>query len=328
MLTCVIKNSVKNTMKYLLFFITTILGAKSVHSMEHNRLHVVTIPGQRNYTGIDDDHVRSIFGQNITITKVATPRMTPDFGQACCLSNLQQAIQSKQRASEQTIFYARSQGTATALNYVARTDAQQHVHALVLEAVLASGNSAICHTIAQSWPRLSLLTKLPCSDYWLPYLAKAVFWRYCPSGQQPITSLERIPTDLPIIITHATGDRELPYQDALALYYGLRKRGNKNVYLIAKSSSRHTEILEEYSKEVIRAMLQKHGIETSDTTQTHTSDTSFTLFQPAPDEFKTDYNTLIGKEKNHKRLGHALSIASCAAILYALHAAYTNLYNE
>lgn len=278
--------------------------------MQKNTLQVYAIPGQ-NGLGSEEKYVEFLLGQNnADVIPVQTPQMTPDFGQRNCLSLLRKAIQPQQEGQD-AIIHATSQGTATALNYIAHENKDNHIKALILEATLASGNSAIHHTVGGPLMRMDGVTKLPLSYYWLPYLAKGMFPFYWPAGKQAINGIDKIPTTMPVIIAHSKHDPQLAYNDACALYYGLREHGNNNTYFFQQEGFRHIQILTAENAAVVRAILQKHGLLKNAKKQGDGFD--LTPYQPDHKQFKKQYDDLTGKEKNHVRMVYA---GLCAATYY------------
>lgn len=234
------------------------------------------------------------------------------------MMHLREAINASD--NQGSIIHATSQGTATAINYVAHEDKGTRIQALVLEATLGSGNSAVHHTVNGPLMNMSAVAKLPFSYYWLPYFAKSVFFGYWPAGKQAINSIKDIPTNMPVVIVHSKHDPQLSYNDACALYYGLKERGNNNVYLISKEGRRHVQILwADNDKTIVRAILKKHGLLEGDNEQNEMLDAlDLSVYQPDHRPFKKQYNALIDKENNHVRFGYALGAGICAATYYAL----------
>jgi hypothetical protein len=282
---------------------------------EQKQLHVYAIPGQ-NGLGSEVPYVQNLLGSaSITITPVPTPTYIIDLGQNRCIHYLRKSIREG-NANHTSIIHATSQGTATALNYVASEDKGKNIKALILEAAFGSGNSAIHHTVDKLM-HVPWLVNLPFSYYWLPYTAKYVFPFYWPFGKQAITSIKNIPADMPVVIAHSKNDRQLSYDDACALYYGLRIQGNDNVYLITKNGNKHLNILRsEDDKRVVCAILEKHGLFERCSNPDDSID--LCLYQPDYVQFKNQYDVLIGREKNHVRLGYALGAVTFAAISHLL----------
>lgn len=279
------------------------------------QLQVYAIPGQ-NGLGSSVGYVRNLLGNEaVNVTSVPTPASLPDFGQSRCLGHLREVIRN---ISFPSIIHATSQGTATALNYVAHEDKGRQIKALILEATLGSGNSAIHHTASGPLMGLSTLANLPFAYYWMPYVAKVLFPAYSPSGQQPIRSLKNIPKNVVVVIAHSERDPQLSYDDACALYYGLREQGNP-AYLVTKEGCNHIDVLNDNKDSaVVRAILGSHQLLPS---FSHSIDLA--VYQPKHEQYKEKYDMLLGKEKNHLYLGYTLTAGACAAACYFLKKMYS-----
>lgn len=311
---------------HIQLFLLTSLISTSLLSMEQSSqgLTVYAIPGQ-NRSGSEIDYVEQVLQRDdqnhLELIQVGTPTLGADLGQNNCIKLLSNKVKEV-RTYKNAIIYATSQGTATALNYIAQTQnkkSENKIDGLVLEATLSSGNSAILHTVAGPIG-LDLLTRLPFSYYWIPYLAKIRMPLYWPGGKQPIKSIERIPTDLPIIIMHSDSDREIPFSNACALYYGLRNAGNNNVYLLPFKGAGHIQILNGHPQaaQIVREILTKHTLLKKEQTIKN-----FSRFQPDPEHFKANYDALIAREKWHERLKYVLGTGACAASAIAIKALCT-----
>ncbi len=284
---------------------------------------VYTIPGQ-NGLGSETNYVRNLLGdETLAIVPVETPQKFPDMGQSRCINYLDAAL-TKNVAKDPVIIHATSQGTATALNYLADVDKGTRIKALILEAPLVSGNSAVCHTLKGPLLNLRRLVNSPFSYYWLPYCAKSFFPFYWPFGKQVIKSIKKIPAacDIPIVIVHSKDDVQLSYDDACALYYGLCLK-NKNVYLISKEGREHLNILQdEADKKVVRAILARHnllaGIQ---------EEVDLSFYQPDPAPFKEMYEELVAKERNHVFVGYGLMAACCALLVKPACSLYKKMHN-
>lgn len=294
-----------------LLFLSLLLGMVTVQGMqkmENNNktdtqpLVVYTIPGIDG-SGSGADYVKKVLGSNIKIVKVGTPDFLTDLGQYFCSRYLTDALQKESREG---IVYATSQGTATALNYP-----DEKIQALILESVLASGNSAICHRANGPLINMPFLKYIPFSYYWVPYLATFYCLGYRPAGKQPIKSLDALCKNIPIIIVHSKEDFQLSYNDACAVYYGLRLNGNKNVYLIiSKKEGSHTNILEDSEREktIIRQILQEHGLLRDSGLEEDLEELNLSEFQPDPAPFKKHYYDLKAKETKHEYVEYALGV--------------------
>jgi len=191
------------------FFLPIILFPLISLTMENSQTHLLVIPGQNGMGGQNVEIVLPYFSQNKHLLHhVETPLSLPDFGQSRCQSYLKETIQSLRQQKkfhdyDRFILHASSQGTATAINYTAHNP--HNIKALILESILLTVNSAIFHTVDNVIMPESC--DLPESSYYsLPYTAKTSFPCYSPSGEQPINNIDKLPTDLPIIILHDTKD--------------------------------------------------------------------------------------------------------------------------
>lgn len=304
-------------MKNKLILVALCASAQYINGMAQQKLHVYAIPGQ-NGLGSEVNYVKKLLGEEaVEVTPVQTPTICPDLGQRRCLKHLREAVNSR-GGNPAGIIHATSQGTATALNYVAREDKGKNIQALILESPLASGNSAIHHTASQPSMGLQKITNLPFSYYWAPYVAKSMFPAYSPSGRQAIRSIKDIPANMPVVIAHSKKDEQISYDDACALYYGLREQGNNNTYFITKKGANHVRPLKHSrNRPIVRAILQKHALLTaSDEEQGNIQGgIDLSAYQPPHQQFKKQYDVLVAKEKNHARIGYVLTagffIAAC-----------------
>ena len=199
---------------------------------------VIAIPGQ-NGLGSGTGYVAELFPK-ANIERVKTPescwsigQKRIDLGQNHCMSLLHEKVQHV--GNKDVIFHATSQGTATLINYLAaHPDVQQRTKGIVLEAVMATGNSAIVQNTLS----------FPGAYYIMPYLAKAKkFPSYSPTGKQAICSASKLSPDIPVVIIHAMRDEYLSVNDARALAYGLYRNGNPVRYIEKPNSSAHVNLL-------------------------------------------------------------------------------------
>lgn len=294
-------------------------------TMEQSGLTVFAIPGQ-NGLGSETYYIEHLLQPDkknpIEIIRVPTPSWNADLGQDNCIRLLADSIQKLKRQHQNAILYATSQGTATALNFLAHSqdkNPQNKIDGLVLEATLASGNSAVHHTATGPLMGLSTLGRVPFSYYWMPYIAKALMPCYWPGGKQPIKSIEKLPTNLPIVIAHSQNDPQLSFNDACALYYGLRQNGNNNAYLMPFEDRAHIQVLGRghQSAQVLRAILTKHSLLKKE------QSIDLSPYQPDPQQFKAQYDALIAREKWHNRLKYVLGTGACAASALAIKALCT-----
>jgi hypothetical protein len=296
----------------MLLSVCLIAAGSQSHAMEDDtRLNVYAIPGQ-NGCGSAEDYVKNLLGEDhVNVASVSTPHILPDLGQGFCLQNLRTAIEDD--PFRHAIIHATSQGTATAINYVAHEDKGRRIKALILESVIGSGNSAIEHTVGGPLMLMDHITRLPFSYYWLPYIAQiSQMQAYLPFGKQPIKSLSKIPNNLPVIIAHSQEDMQLSYRDACALYCGLRLQGNDNAYLITKPDSRHIHILQgEADREIVQNILKKHKLMPGELDATKLD---LSVIQPDPMQYKKLYEDLLAKEKRHEWIAGSACAAAVATV--------------
>lgn len=275
---------------------------------------VYTIPGKKG-RGSESEYVKQVIAADAQIIKVNTPSFASDLGQYFCGQYLDQALT---QADKEGIIYATSQGTATALNYIATNAKGKKIKGLVLEGVLASGNSALYHTLSGPREGIECLKKIPGACYMVPYIGIIVCPGYRPGGKQAIKSIDTIQKDLPIVIVHSKKDAQTPFDGACALYYRLRSSGNNKAYLVSKDGWRHKAILEsDDEKDIVKRILKNHlQIVDNNLVPTQSVDDDLTEFQPEPSQFKKQYDELIAKETKHAYIERTVvSIAGLAILL-------------
>lgn len=286
------KNKIVIILVFILF--TQFVNCSIKSEKDHPELLIYCVPG-KNGLGSCPSYVEKILNQGNAVA-VGTPFVGADLGQEICINFLRDAISMN---NQECLVYATSQGTATALNYLVQ-DQGKMIKGLVLESVLVSGNRAIEYAIGGPLMPLNFLTEFSSFYYLIPYFAKLIFPFYCPGGMQPIKSIENIPTSIPIIIIHSEDDYQLSYDDAYALYSGLRLAGNENVYLIIKEGSTHLHIIEhESERKLIRSILKKHKLIKSLDVQ---EDLDLSTYQPDYKRFEKLYFDILYKEKKHENL--------------------------
>ncbi len=266
---------------------------------------VFVIPGLKD-KGFDGNYVTQVTGiSEEKIHRVGTPASwwSTDLGQSGCMKHLKDALQNNEN---NYIVYANSQGTGTVLNFFAQNPQHKDkCKGMVLEAVLASGNSAIYHRLMgpkklKINPTLrNLLKKIPGLYYVGPYLAK-IYFSHSPGGDQPIKSVENLDIDGPIILVHSKQDPTLPYKGAGAIYYALRQKKN-DVYLISKDGDEHIELFREPSSEpnaiTVKNILASHGLSPAEISAVNPLD--FSEYRPDLAELKSAHDELMAKEQNH-----------------------------
>jgi len=281
----------------LLLLLINFLNGTEPNKLE-NPLKVFVISGQNN-VGLDWPYVSQNTGvspENIHRVKTPLNRQSMDLGQSCCMKELENFLKNN---DDKFIVYAGSQGTATALNFFSKNPKHAvKCKGMVLESVLASGNSAIYHTITNPLFGFPKLKWVPGLYYLAPYIAKIVsFPSYSPGGDQPIKSVANLNIEGPIIIAHSEKDPQLSYNDARAIYYALRK-DNKSAYLINKKEIGHINIL--CHDDTVKNILEQLGIISKQKT---TGKLDISKYQPNLEDHKAAYDELIKKECKRRRLG-------------------------
>lgn len=310
-------------------FITLICFARLLNAMEIANNEVPAMPERQLYIvpGLGGDandplqrrDASVLQGEFSATVGVKAPAfLLGDFGQRRCVEFLKREIDAHPD-HENIIIHATSQGTATALNYLAE-NAVPRVKAVILQSPLASGNSAIVH----NFPRLA---KLPLAYYWMPYCAKMLFPFYWPaSSQQPIKSIDNIHRDIPIILLHSDSDKVLPYSGACAMYYRFRTQGHRNTYFVTRHGESHIGLACGYDLKrqklnetgvfagiAMRAILEAHGLK-----ERKTVPVDLSQYQPDYQLYKVYYDELIRKENNHTRLKYAAITSIAATTAYLL----------
>lgn len=222
-------------------------------------MHVCAVPGmngalsERRYW---DNHVFT--GMKLAFTCARTMETDPyksDLGQRQCVDTFVTRM-SLLPTTPPIVVHAGSQGSATVMNAFATgrlAQMESRVRLVILESVLASGNSGIWHTMnhmprfkryRRCMPLLSLLG----GYFWAPWFFKLfMMHRYDPWGDQPVYSLCKFPHDLPVLIIHARGDETTSYDDACALYAGLRANGHQHVFFLTLENNGHTHLFNSYN---------------------------------------------------------------------------------
>jgi len=281
----------------------------TISQMLYAGLYVYAIPGQAG-KGSEKDYVQNVLGvKNVTVGEVGTPFRRIDFGQSNCMQYLKHEIMPMKKKA---IIYATSQGVATAVNYCATGG--KEIQGGIFESCMASGNSTMMR-YATDLPGGKLLAKMPLVYYWLPYIAKVSYLFYKPWGVQPIKSVSKIKNRGPFILIHSLDDNRLSYDDARALYYGLKQNGNI-VYLISKPGKQHINLVRKVNEKEdtlggiddqlqrhVQGILKKHGLLEGDDVPDVT-DAELISYQPDVQDFqgtvyKKAYDDLLQKEELH-----------------------------
>lgn len=284
---------------------------------EQNNVVLFAIPGQ-NRLGSEEGYIKNILNldarmPNIPIVKIPTPSCAPDLGQYFCQRHLINALENEKNGlNRDIIIHATSQGTATILNTLKHS--YPKIIAVILEAVLMSGDSAIWHNaIDFIGPNIK---HMPFMYYIAPCIVACS--SYFPAGQQPIWSInhETFPQNIPFIIMHSKNDPCLPFDGACALYYKLAEK-NTQVYFIQKEDTSHIDLL--YSlhsyHEPVRTILNKHCNLNLTGPKELSSDMKMEL-QPDRESFRDVYEKLYNQEKKSWWIHNTIMAGILLIILY------------
>lgn len=293
---------------------TTILAIAllPLHTSNAAQHHVLAIPGKGAFKpqGSSKHYVSQQLGiawENIHTVKQP---IFGDLGQRFCQKYLIKSYDAHCTKAKGYFLHASSQGTATALNFLAsHPGSQDGLKGMICESPMATGNSAIAHFCRCGFS----------GQLWFPYVARFFgLWTYSPSGMQGIKSASNIwIKDFPIIIVHSIYDDQLPYYGACALYYALKKAGHKHVYFITKDGDDHMELLDGSLEDraIVKSILARHGVVKVDG-EAFVHDVS--LYQPDHLQYQAVYEKLLSIEKAHTVIGAMLATVCTVYILYYL----------
>ena len=265
-------------------------------NIRKTREHIVIVPG---HNGEGGGNISLFFDHPRRVHRSPTPSyFYADLGQNNCLAMLKETMDNIMPQEQRVIIYASSQGTATALNYVAQYP--HRIAALILEAVLPSGNQTIVHTVEKTM--ISDIKKVPGSQWWVPYLAKTSMPFYDPKGPQAILNVDRIP-NIPIIIIHSRFDLQTPFEGAQALYAGLQRSDHPNTYLIAIEEIGHVLMIKPNDIEIIHAVqsILWHNSVFFDAKFRGLPKKDLKKYQPNFEECNIHYEKLVAQEENLRK---------------------------
>ncbi|MBI2775040.1 alpha/beta hydrolase [Candidatus Dependentiae bacterium] len=291
------------------------IAAMEAQDTQEDNIAVVVVPGLNGGGGQNLDVIYPHL-KNRIVASCPNGIWQSDLGQNNCLNHLNDTMKtvSKDNKIKSIIIHGCSQGGATAYNGAVdhQVDNPQKIDVLVLEAAVASGNSAILQKVPK------LVAGLPLSYYWAPYIAKLVMPRYAPAGRQPILQTAMLQKDLPIIIMHDKNDPEIPYDDAKALYTGLKNAGQENVYFIETNDGNHGSLLwKEQHAEQITAF---HMILARHIKKQKIADEGLKKYQPPVD--KEAYAKLVIKENRMPYVDLGVKTAFYASLCYGAYRIY------
>jgi len=90
-----------------------------------------------------------------------------------------------------------------------------------------------------------------------------IFRNYNPNGAQPITNVERIDPEIPMLLICSEQDAVVPASSTKRLYYALRKANKPKVFLLETQYGDHANIIQGQDgtmvRNVVHAFYQTHG---------------------------------------------------------------------
>lgn len=225
---------------------------------------VVVVPGQ-NGIGTETGYIQQRFEPVFRTTElwshdqgalrsimragIPTECFKMDFGQDHCKASLTEAMLACS-ADYPIVLYGNSQGTSTILQWLSDPAVDERLRKrvvmVVLEAVMASGNSAIWRTV-RGWycdGPLRRVAEFLCLDAMLCVAASWFLFRSFRAGdKQAVRCAESFPRDVPVILTHARQDTNLSYNDACAIQHLLKhKLQHPHVYLCTRMDGQHINL--------------------------------------------------------------------------------------
>lgn len=235
--------------------------------------HVVVVPGQ-NGIGTDNRYIQDRLepalssmseamhaspeylltmknSQLYSIVRCGIPTRVSqmDMGQSNCKALLTEAMREI-KTNYPVVLYGNSQGTSTILQWLSDETVEEslrkRVRLVVLEAVMASGNSAIWHTV-RNWycaGALRMLAECLALDALVCVgTSWFVFRGYKPGDKQALRCAEGFPRDVPVIMAHARHDSNLSYNDACAMMHLFKcKLQHPHAYLCSRMDNQHINL--------------------------------------------------------------------------------------
>lgn len=277
----------KSTLFFMFFCIPTLLGM----GKKGQGLVVYGFRGLVAGQNIDNKHLTKAYPK-ATICMITGTEWKNDFGQ-----NSDTLIETKPNGKK-IILHGSGFGATRILN-ILRRDKQLKVDAVILESPHVSINGAMHHGLEEKHPKIA---GLPGAYYWLPYIAKLIA-NYSPSGVQPIKSIDEISKDVPITIINQSNADATELTNACALYYGLKKNGHKYVHLFNRN-----EVNDDQEGDFLKQFIGYH-------TSSEKKVGNYSLsYQPEPTSYKTHYDALMGREKNHELLFYFVPTAAFLSV--------------
>jgi hypothetical protein len=166
-----------------------------------------------------------------------------DLGQYNCMRQMDRVMRplSEDSTVEKIVIHASSQGTATAMNYIAAFPHESRkVVLILLEGCMASSNATAASAMGVlNFPVLPLV---------LPFMAAWFFMLgHSPAGPQSLKSVTKWDArhcTTPVILLNGENDSDTPVDGARALAEQLVQKGVQEVYLFRLPGNRHVNLLE------------------------------------------------------------------------------------
>lgn len=280
-------STIKTTILALALMAFGSQAALAMDPKHSHEFHSIIMPGQNGAGGYSfkQNCIVNTPKTNFDLTnkthRFDTLRSRIDLGQGNCIHDFDRQYQQylkkirpgeTSQAPKKTLLFGVSQGTATLTNWLAQKthkEQKETTELLLLEGVLGSGNRGIMHTVESAAP---IVTYLPFARAWMPFLAKIFFPTYNPFGKSALSSAKKLSPELPVVIMHNKGDKQLSINDARELYCTLRESGNDNAYLIeTDNGAAHFDILSPWYRQdgyperqekiaALQAIYKKHGL--------------------------------------------------------------------
>jgi hypothetical protein len=126
------------------------------------------------------------------------------------------------------IMFGDSRGAATTFNFIACH--KPPIAGAILEGIFDEVPHAIKHCLR--WSKKSATTQ-KCFNW----LLKKCVWQYNPDGPSPLSYVDQIPLDVPLLLVTSLIDEIVPHQCTMRLYCRLKARGHQKVRLLVLEKS-------------------------------------------------------------------------------------------
>lgn len=183
------------------------------------------------------------------------------FGQAPDVKAFAQAYEkvTQQFPDHQYVLMGMSRGASVILSYMALHQ-PKNVKALVLESPFDTV-PAVLDAAADHVPDLIKYqtTRTLAAD-----IIRTMARKHDPSAAQPIDLVEKIPTDIPVLLISSQEDKLVPAQLTANIYQKLKDTGHTHTYLLRLSKGKHSQLLNSADglkyAQVVHAFYKKYGI--------------------------------------------------------------------